>query len=59
MFEKHIKIFFINDGDKEDLDIHECFAAMEQYRKTFSPLNSNSAFALYFESRVLSLLIDL
>ena len=54
MFEKHIKIFFINDGDKEDLDIHECFAAMEQYRKNFSPLNLNSAFARHFESRVVT-----
>ena len=36
------------------MDIHECFAAMEQYRKTFSPLNLNSAFALYFESRVVT-----
>ena len=26
------------DGDNEDLDIHESFAAMEQYRKNFSPL---------------------
>ena len=51
MFEKHIKIFFINDGDKEDLDIHECFAAMEQYLKNFAPLNLNSAFARHFESR--------
>ena len=34
-----------DDGDKEDLDCHECFAAMEQYRKTLSPLNLNSAFA--------------
>jgi hypothetical protein len=24
-------------SDKEDLDIHECFAAMEQYPKHFSP----------------------
>ena len=26
-----------DDSDKEDLDIHECFAAMEQYPKHFSP----------------------
>ena len=47
-----------DDSDKEGLDIYECFAAMEQYRKNFSPLNLNSAFARHFESRV-SLLIDL
>ena len=40
-------LFYIvhDDGDNEDLDIDECFAAMEQYRKTLSPLNLNSAFA--------------
>ena len=43
-----------DDGDKEDLDIHECFAAMEQYRKNFSTLDSNSAFARYFESKVIT-----
>ena len=43
-----------DDSDKEDLDIHECFAAMEQYRKNFSPLNLNSAFARHFESRVVT-----
>ena len=42
---------FHDDGDKEDLDIHECFAAMEQYLKNFAPLNLNSAFARHFESR--------
>ena len=26
-----------DDGDKEGLDIYECFAAMEQYPKHFSP----------------------
>ena len=36
------------------MDIHECFAAMEQYRKKFSPLNLNSAFARHFESRVVT-----
>ena len=54
MFEKHIKIFFINDGDKEDLDIHECFAAMEQYRKNFSTFDSNSPFARHLESKVVT-----
>ena len=58
-----------DDGDKEDLDIHECFAAMEQYRKNFSTLDSNSPFARHLESKVvtfkrlmkfkLSILIDL
>ena len=43
------------DGDNEDLDIHECFAAMEQYRKNFSPLNLNSAFARHFESKVVTI----
>ena len=43
-----------DDGDKEDLDIHECFAAMEQYRKNFSTFDSNSAFARHFESKVVS-----
>ena len=44
-----------DDGDKEDLDIHECFDAMEQYRKRFSTLDSNSAFARYFESKVVTI----
>ena len=44
-----------DDGDNEDLDIHECFAAMEQYRKNFSPLNLNSAFARHFESKVVTI----
>ena len=58
-----------DDGDKEDLDCHECFAAMEQYRKNFSTLDSNSPFARHLESKVvtfkrlmnfkLSILIDL
>ena len=58
-----------DDGDKEDLDGYECFAAMEQYRKNFSTLDSNSPFARYLESKVvtfkrlmnfkLSILIDL
>ena len=43
-----------DDGDKEDLDIHECFAAMEQYRKNFSTLDSNSALAQHFESKVVT-----
>ena len=43
-----------DDGDKDHLDIHECFAAMEQYRKNFSTLDSNSAFARYFESKVIT-----
>ena len=58
-----------DDGDKEDLDGYECFAAMEQYRKNFSTLDSNSPFARHLESKVvtfkrlmkfkLSILIDL
>ena len=58
-----------DDGDKEDLDCHECFAAMEQYRKNLSTLDSNSPFARHLESKVvtfkrlmkfkLSILIDL
>ena len=58
-----------DDGDKEDLDVYECFAAMEQYRKNFSTLDSNSPFARHLESKVvtfkrlmnfkLSILIDL
>ena len=43
-----------DDGDKEDLDGYERFAAMEQYRKNFSTLDSNSAFARHFESRVVT-----
>ena len=58
-----------DDGDKEDLDVYECFAAMEQYRKNFSTLDSTSPFARHLESKVvtfkrlmnfkLSILIDL
>ena len=58
-----------DDGDKEDLDCHECFAAMERYRKNFPTLDSNSPFARHLESKVvtfkrlmkfkLSILIDL
>ena len=58
-----------DDGDKEDLDVYECFAAMEQYRKNFSTLDSSSPFARHLESKVvtfarlmnfkLSILIDL
>ena len=40
--------------DSEDLDGHECFAAMEQYRKNFSTFDSNSAFVRHFESKVVS-----
>ena len=43
-----------DDGDKEDLDGYECFAAMEQYRKNFSTLDSNSPFARHLESKVVS-----
>ena len=43
-----------DDGDKEDLDGYECFAAMEQYRKNFSNLDSNSAFARHYESTVVT-----
>ena len=43
-----------DDGNKEDLDIHNFFAAMEQYRKHFSPLNLNPAFARHFESRIVT-----
>jgi hypothetical protein len=43
-----------DDGDSEDLDGYECFAAMEQYRKNFSTLDSNSAFARHFESKVVT-----
>ena len=58
-----------DDGDCEDLDGYECFAAMEQYRKNFSTLDSSSHFARHLESKVvafkrlmnfkLSILIDL
>ena len=51
------------------MDGYECFAAMEQYRKNFSTLGSNSPFARHFESKIvtfkrlmnfkLSVLIDL
>ena len=43
-----------DDGDKEDLDIHECFAAMEQYRKNFSTFDSTSPFARHLESKVVT-----
>ena len=43
-----------DDGDKEDLDVYECFAAMEQYRKNFSTLDSNSPFARHLESKVVT-----
>ena len=43
-----------DDGDKEDLDCHECFAAMEQYRKNFSTLESTSPFARHLESKVVT-----
>ena len=43
-----------DDGDKEDLDGYECFAAMEQYRKNFSTLDSNSPFARHLESKVVT-----
>ena len=43
-----------DDGDKEDLDGYECFAAMEQYRKNFSTLDSNSSFARHIESKVVT-----
>ena len=42
------------DGDKEDLDSHECFAAMEQYRKNFPNLDSTSPFARHLESKVVT-----
>ena len=32
-----------DDDDSENLDGHECFAAMEQYRKNFSTFDSNSS----------------
>ena len=41
-----------DDDDSENLDGHECFAAMEQYRKNFSTFDSNSPFARHFESKV-------
>ena len=44
-----------DDGDKEDLDVYECFAAMEEYRKNFSTLDSNSATARHFESKVVTI----
>ena len=43
-----------DDGDKEDLDCHECFAAMEQYRKNFPTLDSTSPFARHLESKVVT-----
>ena len=52
-----IRILYLivhDDGDSEDLDVYECFAAMEQYRKNFSTLDSNSALAQHFESKVVT-----
>ena len=43
-----------DDGDKEDLDCHECFAAMEQYRKNFSTFDSTSPFVRHLESKVVT-----
>ena len=43
-----------DDGDKEDFDISECFAAMEQYCKNFSTLDSSSPFARHLESKVVT-----
>ena len=43
-----------DDGDKEDLDCHECFAAMEQYRKNFPTLDSTSPFSRHLESKVVT-----
>ena len=43
-----------DDGDSEDLDGYECFAAMEQYRKNFSTFDSNSPFARHLESKVVT-----
>ena len=43
-----------DDGDKEDLDGYECFAAMEQYRKNFSIFDSNSPFVRHLESKVVT-----
>ena len=43
-----------DEGDREDLDVYECFAAMEQYRKNFSTFDSNSPFARYLESKVVT-----
>ena len=53
-----IRILYLivhDDGDSEDLDVYECFATMEQYRKNFSTLDSNSAFARHFESKVVTI----
>ena len=36
------------------MDGYECFAAMEQYRKNFSTLDSNSPFARHLESKVVT-----
>ena len=43
-----------DDGDSEDLDGYECFAAMEQYRKNFPNLDSTSPFARHLESKVVT-----
>ena len=36
------------------MDGYEYFAAMEQYRKNFSTLGSNSPFARHFESKIVT-----
>ena len=43
-----------DDDDSENLDGHECFAAMELYRKNFSTFDSNSPFARHLESKVVT-----
>ena len=43
-----------DDDDSENLDGHECFAAMEQYRKNFSTLESTSPFARHLEAKVVT-----
>jgi hypothetical protein len=50
-----VQKYLPSDGDKEDLDIHECFVAMEQYCKKISRHNLNSAFAGHLESRVVTI----
>ena len=52
-----IRILYLivhDESDSEDLDGYECFAAMEQYRKNFSTLDSNSPFARHLESKVVT-----
>jgi hypothetical protein len=53
---ENVALFHVlhDDGDKEDLDCHECFAAMEQYRKNFPNLDSTSPFARHLESKVVT-----